>query len=179
MSHEISSSRRVHIHPEGSTLLSDAMVNVVKGVVHSPHMNVFHTTIRIRTGRRVDMRITLPINDDRCFIPGQPVIDTIPAEAVHLEACLFRRSRQRLNRCYGRIVLIKPLDEGQLTTAKLHGEGWTLSSTIPAWGSTSSFQTWDLVNIVVDPHRIKLFPSQSGLPSHGKSADPRENLSCE
>ncbi|MGQ0557545.1 MAG: hypothetical protein ACT4PN_16555 [Nitrospiraceae bacterium] len=106
------------------------------------------------------MRISLPTDDDRCFFPGQPVIAKIPAEAVRLEAGLFRRSRQRLNRWYGRIVLIKPLDEVQLITAKLHGESWALAGACPVLGSLHSPRTWDQVNIVVDPQRIELFSSQ-------------------
>lgn len=160
MNRESTSSKRTHEHPvEG--LVSDSMVNVVKGIVHSQHVDLLHSTVRIRAGRRVDMRIRLPIGDDRCFFPGQQVIATIPAEAVHLEAGLFRRSRQRLNRWYGRIVLIKPLDdEKQLITVKLHGEGWALASTMPVLGSTHSPRTWDPINIVVDFQRIGLFPSR-------------------
>jgi hypothetical protein len=136
------------------------MVNLVEGVVHSQHVGLLHTMVRIHAGRRVDLRIRLPLADERCFFPGQPVIAMIPAEAVRLEAGFFRRSRQRLNRWYGRIVLIKRVDEGQLLTAKLHREGWTLTSTRPVLGSVHSPRTWDPVTIVIDPERIDLVPRQ-------------------
>lgn len=155
---------RTQEHSGGSLLHSDPMVNLIQGVVHSQHMGHIHTAVRIRAGRRIDLRVKLPIDDDRCFFPGQAVIAVIPVEAVLLEAELFRRSRQRLNRWYGRIVLIKPLDEGPLITAKLHGEGWTLTSTMPVLGSTHSPRTWDPITIVVDPQRIALFPSQRQAP---------------
>lgn len=159
MNYDTAAGGRAHEHPGGSILLSDSMVNVVKGIVHSQHVGLLHTTVRICAGRRVDLRVKLPIGDARGFFPGQPVIAGIPAEAVRFEAGLFRRSRQRLNRWYGRIVLIKQLDEGQLITAKLHGEAWVLASTMPVLGSTHSPRAWDPVNIIVDPHRIELFPS--------------------
>ena len=99
MNHETSYGGRAHENPGGSILLSDSMVTLIKGiVVHSHHMGLHRPTVRIRAGRRVDLRIRLPIGDERCFFPGQQVIVTIPAEAVRLEAGLFRRSRQRLNR---------------------------------------------------------------------------------
>jgi hypothetical protein len=160
MNHDTISGGRVPDHPEGNMLLADSMVTLVKGIVHSQYVGLLHPTVRIRAGRRVDMRIRLALGDDHCFFPGQPVIAKIPAEAVRLEAGLFRRSRQRLNRWYGRIVLIKPLKEGQTVTAKIHGESWALASTIPVLGSTSSARTWDPVSIIVDPRRIQLFPSQ-------------------
>ncbi|UVT17097.1 MAG: hypothetical protein H8K04_05970 [Nitrospira sp.] len=164
MNHDPISGERVSDHPKGSMLLADSMVTLVKGIVHSQQVGLLHPTVRIRAGRRVDMRITLALDDDRCFFPGQPVIAKIPAEAVRLEAGLFRRSRQRLNRWYGRIVLIKPLVEGQTVTAKVHGESWALASSVPVLGSTTSARTWDSVNIVVDPQRIELFPGQRAAP---------------
>lgn len=116
---------RTGSHTAATSPASISMVNLVEGVVHSQHVGLLHTMVRIHAGRRVDLRIRLPLADERCFFPGQPVIAMIPAEAVRLEAGFFRRSRQRLNRWYGRIVLIKRVDEGQLLTAKLHREGWT------------------------------------------------------
>ena len=159
MNRETTYGRRVHEYPGGSILLPDSMVNLVNGIVHSQHVSFIQSTVRIRAGEHVDLRVKLALDEDRCFFPGQAVIAVIPAEAVRLEAGLFRRSRQQLNRWYGRIVLIKPLDEGPLITAKLHGEGLVLTSTLPVMGSMHSAQTWDPVNIVVDPHRIELFLS--------------------
>src|SRR5512139_3102812 len=128
MNHETTYGGKAHEHPGGRIRISDSMVNLINGVVHSQHIGHIETTVRIRAGQRVDVRIGLPIDDARCLFPGQPVMAVIPAEAVRLEAGLFRRSRQRLNRWYGRIVLIKQVDEGHLITAKLYGEGWTLTS---------------------------------------------------
>ena len=164
MNRETTYGGRVHDHPGGNILISDSMVNVVNGIVHAQHASLVQPTVRIRAGERVDLRAKLPFDEERCFFLGQAVIAVIPAEAVRLEAGLFRRSRQRLNRWYGRIVLIKPLDEGPLITAKLHGEGWTLTSTRPVLGSTHSPRIWDPVNIVVDPHRVELFPRQKQAP---------------
>jgi hypothetical protein len=158
MNHETISGRSVHEHP--GSLLSDARINVVDGVVQAHHRGPIRPTVRIGAGRAIAVRIRLPIDDDRGFFQGQPVRATIPAEAVRLEAGFFRQSRQRLNRWYGRIVLITPLDDGYLITAKLHGEGVTLTSTLPVMGSIHSARTWDPVTIVIDPHRIELVPRQ-------------------
>jgi len=168
MNRETTYDGRVHEHPGGNILISDSMVNVVNGIVHAQHVSLIQPTVRIRAGEHVDLRAKLPLDEERCFFPGQAVIAVIPAEAVRLEAGLFRRSRQRLNRWHGRIVLIKPLDEGPLITAKFHGEGWTLTSTRPVFGSTHPPRIWDPVNIVVDPHRIELFPRQKQAPRERK-----------
>ncbi len=84
----------------------------------------------------------------------------IPGEAVRLEAGLFRRSTQHLNRWYGRIVLVEPSALGHVITAKIHGESWSLKCTSPIVGSSQPPRTWDPVNIVVDPHAIELVSSQ-------------------
>lgn len=168
MNHELTYAAKAHDPRGGSILISDSTVNVVTGVVHSQQMGLAHTIVRIRAGRRVNMRISLATDDDRDFSPGQQVVAVIPAEAVRVEAGLFRRGRQRLNRWYGRLVLIKPLDEGQLNTAKLHGESWSLVSTWPVLGSIYSPRTWDPVNIVVDPRRIELFTARTEAPPEPK-----------
>lgn len=46
----------------GSLLILYSMVNVVKGIVHSQHVGFIHATVRIRTGRRIDVRAKLPID---------------------------------------------------------------------------------------------------------------------
>ncbi len=135
---------------------SKSMINVAEGVVHSQHVGLADITVRIRVGQHVDLRVKLAIDDERRFVIGQSVIAKIPSDAIRFEAGLFRRSRQRLNRWYGRIVLLKPLSEGHLITIKLHGEGWTLTSTMPVVRSAHRPQTWDSVNIVVDPQAIEL-----------------------
>lgn len=134
------------------------VVNRVEGLVHSDHVGVARTTVRLRLGRRVDFRMKLPIDDERCFYSGQQVIAMIPDEAVHLEAGLFRRGRQRLNRWYGRIVLIEPSALGHVITAKVHGESWSLKCTGSIVGAGRPPRTWDPVNIIVDPHAVELIP---------------------
>ena len=172
MNHQPTYAGRAHDDSGGSILISDSMVNFVKGIiVHSHYENLHQPTVRIRAGRQVDMRIILPIGDERCFFPGQPVIARIPAEAVRLEAGLFRRSRQRLNRWYGRIVLVTPHREGYAISAKVHGERWSLTSTIRALGATDSARTWDSVNIVVDPQRVEVFPRHQEAPQESEALE--------
>jgi hypothetical protein len=149
----------------GKTLLEDlggriraarSILNRVDGVVLSRRAGPVRTVVRIRIGRRVDLRVKQPVGDAGRWAAGQRVVAAIPAEAVRLEAGLFRRSKRRWNRWYGRIVLVEPYPGGQVLTVKVHGEGWSLKSTVPIVGSTHRPQTWDPVNIVVDPEAIDL-----------------------
>lgn len=158
MNHDTAFMQNAHEYRGSHLSLSDCVVNEVRGIVHSQHMGLSHPTVRINVGRRVNLHIRLPTADDRCFFPGRQIIAMIPATAVRLEAGLFRRSRQRLNRWYGRIVLIQRLDERPLITAKIHGETWTLTSMMPIVGAAHCPRTWDSVNVVVDPHKIAVFP---------------------
>jgi len=84
------------------------------------------------------------------------VIATIPAEAVRLEAGMFRRSKQRWNRWIGRIVLIEHLESGLAYTVKVHREEWTLKSLGPVLGAQQPSKPWDVVNVVVDPQAVEL-----------------------
>ncbi|MDF0675263.1 MAG: hypothetical protein P0120_13130 [Nitrospira sp.] len=136
------------------------VINWTEGLVHSRHVGLTRSCVRIRVGRRADLRVKLPIDDARCFFAGQQVIALVPAEAVRLETGLFRRSRQHLNRWYGRIVLIEPSSRGYVITAKVHGESWALKCTVPIVGASRPPRTWDPVSIVVDPHAIELISSQ-------------------
>lgn len=146
--------------PEASIPAPESMINLIEGVVHSQHEGLVHTIVRVRVGRRVDLLVKLARDAARCCIPGQSVMALIPATAVRFEAGLFRRSRQRLNRWYGRIVLLTPLGEGYGITTKLHGEDWILTSTMPILGSSYPPRTWDSVNVVVDLQTIVLLPQE-------------------
>ena len=81
---------------------------------------------------------------------------TIPAEAVRLEAGMFRRSKQRWNRWIGRIVLVESGNAGVIYTVKIHGENWTLKSYGSVVGARQPSKTWDVVNVVVDPQKVGL-----------------------
>lgn len=108
----------------------------------------------------MDLYVKWPNGRAASFITGQQAAALIPGEAVRLESGLFRRSRQHLNRWYGRIVLIEPSSFGHVVTAKVHGESWSLKCTAPIVGASRPPRIWDSVNIVVDPHVVELIPSQ-------------------
>ncbi len=162
-------ARGVIHHPYSAIRFHDPVINLVEGVVHSQHLGLVHTLVRIRVGRQVELHMKLPMDDERCFVEGRTIIVMIPAEAVRLEAGLFRRSRQRLNRWYGRIVLVQQHREGHVVTAKVHGERWSLKSTLPILGSSHPIRTWNSVSIVVDPQAIKLIPGRNVAPQEPKS----------
>ncbi|MBU6434944.1 MAG: hypothetical protein KJS98_16680, partial [Nitrospirae bacterium] len=96
----------------GSVCADNTITNWVVGVVQSQHVGLVRSGVRIKIGERTNLRVRWPIGNERFFVVGQHVVATIPAEAVRLEAGIFRRSTQRWNRWIGRIVLVEPGDAG-------------------------------------------------------------------
>lgn len=139
-----------HAHAEGR------IINRVIGVVQSHNVGLVRAGVRIKIMERTDLRVKWPIGDERCFVVGQRVMATIPAEAVRLEAGIFRRSKQRWNRWIGRIVLVESGHVGTVFTVKIHGEGWTLRAYGPVVEARQPSNAWDAVNVVVDPQRVDL-----------------------
>ncbi len=132
------------------------MTNEIAGVVQCQHVGLVRAGARIKVTERTDLRVRWPLHHDQQFIAGQRVIATIPVDAVHLEAGMFRRGKQRWNRWVGRIVLVEPGQAGPTYTVKIHGEDWTLKGHGPVLGAKEPPQTWDIVNVVVDPQKIDL-----------------------
>jgi hypothetical protein len=140
----------------GPACVEDRMINRVMGVVQSHHVGLVRAGVRIKIMERTDLRVKRPIENQRILLVGQRVVVTIPAEAVRLEAGIFRRSRQRWNRWIGRIVLVESGDTGTVYTVKIHGEGWTLKAFGPVVGARQPSKAWDAVNVVVDPQSVDL-----------------------
>jgi hypothetical protein len=132
------------------------VINRIRGVVHSYHVGLGRAGVRIKIMERTALRVKWSIEDARGVVVGQRVVATIPAEAVHLEAGIFRRSTQRGNRWIGRIVLVESSPSGAVFTVKIHGEGWTLKAYGPVRGARQPSTVWDVVNVVVDPQRVDL-----------------------
>ena len=127
---------------QGSISADGAIVNWIAGVIHSRYIGLVREGVRIKVLDRIDLRARWPLAAPQDFADGQHVIATIPAEAVRLEAGMFRRSKQRWNRWIGRIVFIEHLESGLVYTVKVHREEWS--------------QPWDVVNVVVDPEVVEL-----------------------
>ncbi|MDE3041255.1 MAG: hypothetical protein KGJ82_11895 [Nitrospirota bacterium] len=150
-------SVRVDYTIDGGGVCADGRIfNRVVGVVQSQHVGLVRAGLRIKVAARTDIRVRWPIGNERFFVVGQHVVATIPAEAVRLEAGIFRRSAQWWNRWIGRIVLVEPGDAGAVFTVKIHGEGWTLKAYGPVVGAREPSKPWDAVNVVVDPQRVDL-----------------------
>lgn len=134
--------------------------NGLMGIVSSKTERLNRTTLRIRVGKRTDLRVrwqtALPFPGTVNI--GQMIWVNIPEEAVHLEAGGFRCGKQRLNRWIGRVVLVNWKDQDLVTTVKLYRESITLKSVGPVKGACTTLSVWDTVNIVVDPQQIKLVP---------------------
>ena len=141
---------------QGSINVDGTIVNWIGGVVHSRYIGLVREGVRIKVLDRVDLRVRWPIGEGRYFADGQQAIAVIPAEAVRLEAGMFRRSKQRWNRWIGRIVLIEHLEAGLVYTVKVHRQEWTLKSLGPVLGAQQPGKPWDVVNVVVDPQAVEV-----------------------
>lgn len=151
-----------HSH-EAPQLINEAaapsrLPNVLTGVVSSRREGLTRTTYRIRIGNRTDLRLRWPLASPsrRTLEIGQPVRLTIPQEAVHLESGGFRRGKQRWNRWVGRVVLAAQTGRTRSTTVKIHQDPITLKNCGSIIGARVPLTTWDTVNIVIDPQRIKV-----------------------
>jgi len=152
---------------DGGSIRADAtMSNRVAGVIQSHHVGLVRAGVRIKVMARTDLRVRWPIGEARRCVVGQSVVAVIPAEAVQLEAGIFRRGRQRWNHWIGRIVLVESEATGLVYTVKVRGENWTLKGYGPVVGALEPSRTWDVVNIVVDPQRVDLAISE--LKSHDR-----------
>ncbi len=140
----------------GSMCAEGTIINWVRGVIHSQYVGLVRAGVRIKVGHRADLRIRWVRRAERSFVVGQPVVATIPADAVRVESGMFRRSKQRWNRWVGRIVLIEHLETGTVYTVKVHGEEWTLKTLGPVLGAQQPPRPWDVVNVVVDPQVVEL-----------------------
>ena len=140
----------------GSLCAEGTLMNWVRGVVHSHHVGLVRSGVRIKVGVRTDLRVRWTKKEGRSFVVGQPVVAMFPAAMVRLESGMFRRGKQRWNRWVGRIVLIEQVEAGALYTVKVHGEEWTIKSWGPFLGMQGASRSWDVVNIVVDPQVVEL-----------------------
>lgn len=141
---------------QGSISTDGTITNWVAGTIQSQYVGLMRAGVRIRVLERTDIRVRWPIGEERYFAKGQHVLAMIPAEAVRLEAGMFRRSKQRWNRWIGRIVLVESAEKGTVYTVKIHGEDWTLKGFGPVVGARQLSKPWDVVTVVVDPQRIAL-----------------------
>lgn len=101
MSHETTYGGRAHEHPGGSLLISDFTVNLIRGVVHCQEPGLIRTTVHIRSGHRIDLRVKLPLNHAYDFLQGQQVIATIPP-----------RRRRSSTICFGNRSLLRGVNLG-------------------------------------------------------------------
>lgn len=140
------------------TAAPSLLPNVVTGIVTSRTEGLTRTAYRIRIGQRTEVRMRWPCSSPsrRTLEIGQTVRLTIPQEAVQLEAGGFRRGKQRWNRWIGRVVLTAQEDEDCSLTVKIHQDIITLKSRAQMIGAQVPLTTWDTVNIVIDPQRIKV-----------------------
>jgi hypothetical protein len=140
----------------GSVCADGTITNWITGVIQSQYVGLVRSGVRIRVGKRADLRVRWALGNQRLFVLGQRVVATMPAGAVRLEDGIFRRSKQRWNRWIGRIVLVEHAEAGTIYTIKIHGEEWTIKRYGPVVGARQPSKPWDLVNVIVDPQNVDL-----------------------
>ena len=140
----------------GSVCADGVITNWITGVIQSQYVGLVRSGVRIKVGKRADLRVRWGLANQRLFVIGQRVVATIPAWAVRVECGIFRRSKQRWNRWIGRIVLVEHAEAGTIYTVKIHGEEWTIKSYGPVVGARQPSKPWDVVNVVVDPQNVDL-----------------------
>ena len=140
----------------GTASVGGVLINWVRGAIRSTYAGLLRTGARVRIIDGLDVRVKWPAGREPSLSAGKRVLAAIPVEAVRLEAGLLRRSRQRWNRWIGRIVLVERREAGVLYTVKIHGADWTIQGYGPVAGAHGSCQSWDAVNVVVDPQSIEL-----------------------
>jgi hypothetical protein len=151
-----SNVKKDHMVERAYACAEGTVVNRIMGVVQSHHVGLVRAGVRIKIMERTELRVKWSTDDERCVPLGQRVVVTIPAEAVRLEAGIFHRSKQRLNRWIGRIVLVHADKPDLLITVKVCGETLTLQSRGCVVGADRLSRTWDTVNIVIDPEQVRL-----------------------
>lgn len=131
---------------------------VLSGTVEAVHQGLTRISVRLVTGNHTRVRVRWPEEDGRAlsFRVGQKVLVRVPADAVCLEAGLFRQGRRRWNRWIGRVVLVQQERDLAVVTVKLHGDDVIVTSTQSIGSRAPSLQTWDTVNVVIDPSRVTL-----------------------
>ena len=132
--------------------------NVLSGIVEAIHRGLTRISVRLVTGHHTPVRVRWQEQDspDLSFLVGRRVTARIPTDAVCLEAGLFRQGRRRWNRWIGRVVLVQRERHLVFVTVKLHGDDVILISSQAIGSRATSLQTWDTVNVVVDPSRMTL-----------------------
>jgi hypothetical protein len=139
-------SEEEQIHNSQSSISTHALLpsrisNGLIGIVISKTESLARTRLRIRIGKRIDLRVSW-----QTVLPplgtvniGQLIWVNIPEGAVHLEA-------------------VDRKDQDFVTTVKLYRESISLKSVGPVMGTCATLSVWDTVNIVVDPQQIELVP---------------------
>ncbi len=142
--------------PEGEVVLSGGH-NVLPGVIEAVHRGLTRFSVRLVTGHRTRLRVRWPdqASNDLSFLAGQKVTVRIPADAVCLEAGLFRQGRRRWNRWIGRVVLVQRDGSLPVVTVKLHGDEVILKSVQPRDSQAVAFESGAQLQ-----HRLQTAPGR-------------------
>jgi len=141
-------------HPTGAPFYR----NRTRAEVVSIQQGLGWVTVRLSVGDEVPVcvRWRNQMNVEPRVRIGEQLDVSIRSEAVLLGASDIWPGLPQWNRWRGRIVLVRPQEETFAITVKLFGASWTLVGTNRVEGCIGFPQSWDEVNLVVDPTAIRL-----------------------
>lgn len=154
-------------------------INRVKGQVVWIQDGLKESTLKIRVGERLDLRVRGSSQDNNTprICLGQRLEVEIPPDAIYLVAPERCPVKGRWTQWEGRIVLApgpkNDLCNSNLTTVKVRGEQLTLHSQRTLGASNAPTQVGDLVILLIDPRAVGIRSVEGAVdvvqPSHGES----------
>jgi hypothetical protein len=143
--------------------------NHLAGRVISILHGLMRTTIKAMTEDEVLLTARFPSEgfQQNSLHIGQHISARIAADAVLLGTGGLWPGRERWNRWNGRIVLVDPGLYAPMVTVKIQGTSCTLKSTGPVAGQPLRPESWEPVNIAIDPEHVTLVPQSRGMRDRG------------
>jgi molybdopterin-binding protein len=154
---------------------SGPMWNHLAGRVISILHGLTRTTVKVMTEDEAIFIVRCPSKrfEEINVRIGQQAMVQVNAHDVLLARAGRWPGKDRWNRWTGRIVLVEPGTEAPMLTVKLQGKSCMLKCTGPVLGLASRPETWDTVNIVVDPEQVAMLPRQSATRSRWAATSVR------
>ncbi|BCA57064.1 hypothetical protein W02_42040 [Nitrospira sp. KM1] len=161
--HELRLEQSMYLLPDaGRNVLSPTDSNIITGVVVMRTKGLTRTALLMRVGDHTHLRVrwtgyspaheTVQIGDEARVCIAENV--------VNLEAGTFRRGKQRWNRWIGTVVMNYHCNYDNVTTVRLDQDNIVLKSRSPISEGQPALSTGDRVNVVIDPHDIRLLPTR-------------------
>lgn len=144
----------------GGSVLPPTDSNMITGVVVMRTKGLTRTALLLRMGDHTHLRVrwTGRSPGHETVQIGDEVRVCIAETVVNLEPGTFRRGKQRWNRWIGTVVMNYHCNYDNVTTVKLDHDNILLKTRSPIVEGQPALSTGDRVNVVIDPHDIRLLP---------------------